>query len=565
MSQGEMMLPWTTDARFKALVQNSADIITIHDANGITSFESPSASAVLGRAPGALIGHSPFESIHPRDVARAREAFDLVINGEARSPAFEFRYRHANGSWIWLEALGNNLLDYPGIGGVVLTSRDISHRKAAEGRIQYLAHHDFLTGLPNRTLMCDRLTVALAQARRWTHVVAVLFINLDRFKVVNDTLGYTAGDAVLQQVAVRVKYCTREGDTVARLGGDEFMIVLPNLTSPQDAASVAQKVVQEFARPMQVDGQDLVVSASIGVSLFPADATRADDLVQNADTAMYSAKELGRNRYRFYTADLNVQTQERLAIEQGLRVAEQHKELRLLYQPKIDLGSRAIIGVEALLRWHHPSLGLISPVRFIPVAEETGLIVPIGEWVLRTACRQIREWRDKGIRLPVAVNLSARQFRECNLAQTIDRIRSEAGIAPEYLEIEITESDAMVDAESAIATLSQMKANGVSISIDDFGTGYSSLSYLKRFPIDTLKIDRSFIDNVATDGDYGAIVKAIIALAHSLDLKVVAEGIETEGQAEFLNRAGCDFAQGFLFSPPVNAGYFEEAANLTPV
>jgi EAL domain-containing protein (putative c-di-GMP-specific phosphodiesterase class I) len=326
---------------------------------------------------------------------------------------------------------------------------------------------------------------------------------------------------------------------------------------------VAQKVLHELAQPMQINGQDMVVSASIGISLFPADATSGDDLIRNADTAMYSAKELGRNRFQFYTAELNVQMQERLAIEQGLRLAEQRKELHLLYQPKVDLSSHAIIGVEALLRWHHPRLGWISPARFIPVAEETGLIVPIGEWVLRTACRQIRDWCDKGIQLPVAVNLSARQFREPNLAQTINRIRSESGVAPEYLEIEITESGALLNTGSAIATLAQLKANGINIAIDDFGTGYSSLSYLKRLPIDTLKIDRSFIDNVAADSGDRAIVAAIIALAHSLNLKVVAEGVETESQVAFLTRCGCDFAQGFLFSPSVTPEGFARSSTDT--
>ena len=542
-----------SDARFRALVQNSADIITIHDADGITTFEAPSASRVLGRPPGALIGHTPWESIHPRDVGRVRKAFDIVVHGRAQPVPIEFRYRHANGSWIWLEAVGNNLLDYPHVRGVVLTSRDITRRKAAERRIEHLAHHDFLTDLPNRSLLRDRLDVALAQARRHGQLVAALFIDLDRLKVVNDTLGHAAGDQMLREAAARLASCTREGDTVARLGGDEFMVVLPNLSDARGAAAAAQKIRESLAHPTDLTGQEVCISASIGVSLFPADAADAEALIRNADAAMYSAKRHGGDNYQFYTADLNVQVQERLAIEQGLRIAEQRNELYLLYQPKIDLRSGRIIGVEALLRWQHPSLGLISPERFIPIAEETGLIIPIGEWVLRTACKQIRAWRDRGIELPVAVNLSACQFRQRNLAQTIHRILSETGVPPQWLEIEITESDVMENAESAIATLDELKARGVSISVDDFGTGYSSLSYLKRFPLDVLKIDRSFVRDIAVDSDDAAIVEAIIALARSLEIKVVAEGVETEDQMAFLNRSGCDFAQGYLFSPPVDA------------
>jgi diguanylate cyclase (GGDEF)-like protein/PAS domain S-box-containing protein len=543
--------PEDSDARFKALVQNSADIITIHDAGGVTTFESPSASRVLGYKPGQLIGRNPFESTHPRDIARVREAFEQVLSGAGQQVPLEFRFRRADGSWIHLEAVGINLLNYPGIEGVVLTSRDVTQRKVAEERIQYLAHHDTLTDLPNRALMRDRLHVSLAQAQRWQYAVAALFIDLDRFKIVNDTLGHTAGDALLQEIAARLRQCTREGDTVARVGGDEFMLILPNLSNPQGAATVAQKVLHALSQPVNIGGQDVFVSASMGVSLFPDDAESADELILNADTAMYSAKRRGRNNYQFFTDDLNVQTRERLMIENGLRVAEQRNELCLFYQPKIEFGQRKITGLEALVRWRHPTMGLISPDRFIPIAEETGLIVPIGEWVLRTACQQIHDWRREGFNLRVAVNLSARQFRQTHLAQTINEILSDTGVSPEYLEIEITESDVMENAESAIATLDELKARGINISIDDFGTGYSSLSYLKRFPLDILKIDRSFVRDIPADGDDAAIVEAIIALARSLDIKVVAEGVETESQFEFLNRSGCDFAQGYLFSPPL--------------
>ena len=555
VSRDLALVPKDSDARFRALVQNSADIITIHDVDGTTTFEAPSASRVLGRPPGALIGHSPWESIHPRDVAGVRKAFEIVVHGKTKPVPIEFRYRHADGSWIWLEAVGNNLLDYPHVQGIVLTSRDITRRKAAERRIEHLAHHDFLTDLPNRSLLRDRLDVALAQARRHDQLVGVLFIDLDRLKVINDTLGHAAGDQMLREAATRLARCMREGDTVARLGGDEFMVVLSNLGDARGAAAAARKILDGLARPTELMGQEVFMSASIGVSIYPTDAADAEALIRNADAAMYSAKRHGGDNYQFYTSDLNVQAQERLALEQGLRVAEQRNELHLLYQPKIDLVSGKIIGVEALLRWQHPVLGSVSPERFIPIAEETGLIIPIGEWVLRTACEQIRTWRALGIDLPVAVNLSACQFRQRNLAATIHRILSEAVVPPQCLEIEITESDVMENAESAIATLGELKARGISISVDDFGTGYSSLSYLKRFPLDVLKIDRSFVRDIAVDSDDAAIVEAIIALARSLEIRVVAEGVETEDQKAFLNRSGCDFAQGYLFSPPVEAGH----------
>jgi diguanylate cyclase (GGDEF)-like protein/PAS domain S-box-containing protein len=550
--QSPLRPPEDSDARFKALVQNSADIITIHDPDGITVFESPAASRILGYAPGQLIGRNPFVStIHPRDVGRVREVFAQVVRGEIQPAPVEFRFRRANGSWIHLEAVGTNLLHYPGIEGVVLTSRDITQRKLAEERIQYLAQHDTLTDLPNRVLMRDRLNISMAQAQRWHQVIAAMLIDLDRFKVLNDTFGPVVGDEILREMAERLRQCTREGDTVARLGGDEFMILLPNLASARGAATVAQKVLQSVAQPLEVGGQEVFLSASIGVSLYPDDAADADDLIRNADTAMYSAKRRGRNNYQFYTEDLNLQMRERLVIEHGLRLAEQRNELRLVYQPKIELGQRTVTGLEALVRWHHPALGLIMPDRFIPIAEETGLIVPIGEWVLRTACQQIRAWCDEGLHLRVSVNLSARQFRQENLAQTICRILAETGVPPQYLELEITESDVMENAESAIATLNELKGKGVDISIDDFGTGYSSLSYLKRFPLDILKIDRSFVRDVPANEDDAAIVGAIIALARSMDIKVVAEGVETESQADFLDRSGCDSAQGHFFSPPV--------------
>ena len=541
------------EARFRALVQNSFDIITIHDSNGVTMYESPAASRILGYPPGTLIGKTPFETLHPKDVARAREAFDALLKGEVSVAPVMMRFRHADGSWIHLEALGNNLLEHPGIRGIVLTSRDITERKRAEERVQYLANYDVLTGLPNRFLMQDRLTQVIAHAHRNRLRVALMHIDLDRFKVVNETLGHYVGDAVLKQAAERVRKATREADTVARVGGDEFTVVFPNVTSLQTLSAAAEVMLDDLARPFPSDGQELFVSASVGISLYPDDAGSVDELIKHADAAMSSAKHLGRNNFQFFTAGMNQEVQDRMLIEAGLRTAIQRDELSLLFQPKIDLATRRIFGAEALLRWNHPKLGMISPSRFVPVAEDAGLVGQIGEWVLHTACRQIREWQDAGHSLRVAVNVSARQFQDYDVAELVMDIMRDTGALAKNLEIELTESAVMNDAESSIVTLERLSALGVQIAIDDFGTGYSSLSYLKRLPLDLLKIDQSFVRDISSDPNDAAIVRAIISLARSLGIKVIAEGVENEAQLAFLNAYGCQYAQGYLFGRPLTA------------
>jgi diguanylate cyclase (GGDEF)-like protein len=425
-------------------------------------------------------------------------------------------------------------------------------RKQAEDRIRHLANYDELTGLSNRTMFNQCLSHALAQARRNGQPLAILFLDLDRFKNINDTLGHGAGDSVLREVAERLRGCLRESDTIGRLGGDEFVVLLEAMPQPTHGAVVAQKLLAAVARPFTIDGQDFHLTASIGISTYPADSEDLQSLLKNADIAMYRAKEQGKNNYQFYSAQMNVHTLERLALETGLRGALERSEFVLHYQPKIDLASRRIVGMEALLRWQHPIKGLMAPAQFIPVAEETGLIVPIGAWVLRAACAQSKAWREQGLSpLRIAVNLSPRQFAHEHLLQDVERILGESGMESVALELEITESMVMHNPERAATLLGQLKNAGVSVAIDDFGTGYSSLSYLKRFPIDTLKIDRSFIKDLPLDVEDGAITRAIIVMAHSLGLKVVAEGVETEGQAEFLRALSCDQAQGYYFSKPV--------------
>jgi diguanylate cyclase (GGDEF)-like protein/PAS domain S-box-containing protein len=444
-----------------------------------------------------------------------------------------------------------------GAAGMVCVVRDITERTYAEEQIKHLAYHDALTNLPNRLLFKDRLTVALSHANREGSCLAVLFLDLDRFKVINDSLGHNIGDQLLQAVSARVQACVRESDTVARLGGDEFTVLLPNLHRSDDAAPIAQKIIESIRYPFQIEGREFFSTTSIGISLFPEDGTDAETLIKNADTAMYQAKELGRDNYQLFNAHVNATALQRIALEHGLRKALANDEMAMHYQPIFDLRSGSITGMEALLRWTHPQLGSIPPATFIPLAESTGVMIPIGTWALREACRQAKEWHAAGFNsLSLAVNLSVTQLQQVDLVERVAEILEETQLPPRLLELEITESSAMQSPETSVRTLYDLKKLGLRISLDDFGTGHSSLSYLKRFPIDTLKIDQSFVHDITTDPDTAAIVQAIILMAHSLRLKVVAEGVEFTEQANFLRKHGCDQMQGFLIKPPVAASEF---------
>ena len=438
----------------------------------------------------------------------------------------------------------------------------ITERKQAH--LYHLAHYDALTGLPNRLLFEDRLTQALAQERRAGQLVALLFLDLDRFKAINDTFGHAVGDLLLKAVAERLSQSVRENDTVARMGGDEFTLIFSGLREPEDAGQIAHLILEAMAKPFVLEGHEVHVSTSIGITLYPLDNNSIDEkksaietLLKNADTAMYKAKDQGKNNYQFFKAEMNVATLERLLLENDLRKALENGEFVLHYQPRIHCADGSISGMEALIRWRHPTLGLISPATFIPLAEETGLIVPIGEWVLRTACTQTKAWLDAGMRpLRVAVNLSARQFKHADLILTIENVLRATGLSPSYLEVELTEGLAMEDVKQTVITLNALSAMGVSIAIDDFGTGYSSLAYLKRFPVDFLKIDQSFVRDIGGGGDSAAIAKTIIAMAHNLQLQVVGEGVETAEQFDFLRQHGCEEVQGYLLSRPLPAEEF---------
>lgn len=423
----------------------------------------------------------------------------------------------------------------------------------ASEQIEHLAYHDSLTGLPNRAMFLDRLIMALSRAGRKHLRIAVLFVDLDRFKEINDSLGHTIGDQLLKLVAERLRMTTREVDSLARFGGDEFTLMLDDIDEVDDATHVAQKVIEALRVPFNVQGHELFVSASIGLSFYPDDGLDADTLVRNADTAMYRAKEQGRDGYQLYAAAMNVVALERLALEQMLRKALANDELTVHYQPLVHIEEgHTVFGVEALLRWRHPELGMVAPAHFISAAENSGLIIPIGAWVLKEACRQAQSWtRSLGLPLIVSVNLSARQFQQPNLVDEVKDALRESNLHASQLELEITESSAMQNAENTVRTLRELKRIGVRISMDDFGTGYSSLSYLKRFPIDTLKLDQSFVRDIVTDSDDGAIATAVLAMGHSLSLDVIAEGVEKEDQLTFLRSRGCRRFQGFLFSAPL--------------
>jgi diguanylate cyclase (GGDEF)-like protein/PAS domain S-box-containing protein len=483
---------------------------------------------------------------------------ELKEKGFVRHVELEFYRKDRTKKWV----MANIRSVRDASGAITLlegTMEDITDRKRAEEQVQFLAFYDALTGLPNRTLLGDRLANALASARRRSEKVAVLFLDLDRFKIINDSLGHSCGDLLLQEVAIRLKKSAREHDTVARLGGDEFVIVMAGIKDVADAAVGAERIMDNICTEFVIQGHSLTVSCSIVISIYPDHGTDSETLVKHADAAMYCAKENGRNAFRLFSEDMNEKVVERLTIEHNLRSALDKDELFLVYQPQTELATGAIIGVEALLRWKHPELGLVPPDHFIRVAENTGLILPIGEWVLRTACTTARRWQDTGLPpVPVAVNVSAVQFRQEGFRALVQRILHETRLAPEYLELELTESVLLSNADLTFPVLQDLKSMGVQLAIDDFGTGYSSLSYLRQFPVHRLKIDRSFIKAVAVNSDDAAITSAIISMGRNLNLKVIAEGVEDEAQIAFLKQHHCDEIQGYYFSRPLTVEQIDE-------
>lgn len=551
---------WASETYLHAILHFSPALISVKDLDGNVVLASEHFKQMSTVDEQGIVGKNVFD-IYPTHIARSIWEIDHSSSSYSQTCETEVDLTHKDGSvhtYLLVKFPLRNKENK--VFGVCTIGTDISERKLAEdalreqqSRLNYMAFHDSLTSLPNRSLFYDRIFHGLARARRSNSKLALMLLDIDRFKIINDSLGHDSGDQLLKAIALRLHEGVRDMDTVARLGGDEFVVVLEGVHDLDDVVFVANKLLVTLARPMEISGHEITTTVSIGVSIFPDDGADTDELLKNADIAMYKAKEAGKNNCQFYTRGMSASAVNYLLLENDLRRAVEQQQLTLHYQPQIDLASGSITGVEALVRWQHPERGLVSPAHFIPLAEETGLIVPIGEWVLREACRQQKAWLDAGKTVGrMAVNLSPRQFRQKNFPGKVEAILRETHLPAEHLELEITESCAMENAGETINQLKQLSNMGLHLAIDDFGTGYSSLAYLQRFPIQKLKIDSSFIHDIREDHNDAAIAKTIIGLARNLQLQVVAEGIETDYQADWLREHGCDQGQGFLYARPLS-------------
>jgi diguanylate cyclase (GGDEF)-like protein/PAS domain S-box-containing protein len=553
----EMEVRRESEQQYRTLADSGQALIWAADTDKLCNYFNKAWLDFTGRVLEQELGNGWAEGIHPDDSQRC---LDVYMSSFDRREKFsmDYRLRRYDGEYRWIQDDGcpryNSEGEFIGYIGYCL---DITGRKQDEELIQRLAHFDVLTGLPNRVLFTDRIIHALSMAQRSQGQLAVLFLDLDHFKNVNDTLGHRIGDALLIEVAKRLKSAMREGDTASRLGGDEFILVLPG-TDVNGAVHVAEKLLETVAQHCQIEQHELVITPSIGIAMYPDDGEDFDTLSKCADVAMYRAKRDGRNNYRFFTQEMQTHSARTLQLENALRHALKRDQLYLHYQPQMSLQDGRIIGAEALLRWQHPEFGMVSPAEFIPIAESSGQILQIGEWVLRTAAHQMKSWMDSGLApMIIGVNLSAVQFRHPNLPELVTQILDAMKLPPQYLELELTEGVAMDDPLGAIAVMDSLHERGIRMSIDDFGTGYSSLSYLKRFRVYKLKIDQSFVRDITDDPEDKAIVSAIISLASSLGLQTIAEGVETEGQLAFLREQGCNEVQGYYFSKPLPAEQFE--------
>lgn len=538
----------------RTLVRNALDIIMISDTNGVIRYISPASQRILGYSPESLLGQSSFSLIHADDLTRVRRTLQALGVTQEQLCTFELRVLHQDGSWRFMEATAHNLLHDPNIGGLVFNVHDITERKIAEESLQYQSYHDPLTGLPNRALFLDRLHQALARTGRQNSMAAVLFLDIDNFKVINDSLGHETGDQLLLLVAERLCGCVRLGDTVARLGGDEFTILLEDLSDIYPVEQMVEAIQGTLHKPFLLQDQELIVTVSIGIALSRPSVDYPTELMRAADVALYQAKAQGKAKSVLFEPYMDAHAKARLQLEFELRRALEQDEICVYYQPIVAMSTKAIIGVEALVRWRHPQRGIVAPGAFITVAEETGLIIPIGRRVLELACRQVSEWQQDCPERPALrlnVNLSVRQFQYSTLVADIQQVIATTGLAAEQLEFEITESLLLEDNTQTRQTLNALKQLGVQLALDDFGIGYSSLSYLHRLPIDMVKIDRSFINRLGANTEATAIVNAVMTFAQILQLQVTAEGIETGEQYQLVRNLGCQFGQGYYFMEPL--------------
>jgi diguanylate cyclase (GGDEF)-like protein/PAS domain S-box-containing protein len=545
-----------SEERFRALVQNASDMIAIVELDGTLRYASPSHQRLLGHTAGDLLGGNFLDLVHPEDRPLLANALQCLVDLPDENLTIEYRCKHRDGTWMTVESTASNLLEHPAVTGIVLNSHDITDRKRAEERLLHDALHDELTGLPNRALFMDRLRQAMERARRdRDRLTAVLFLDIDRFKIVNDSLGHLVGDELLIQIARSLSSVLRPMDTIARIGGDEFAMLVVGGRDVDDAVHVANRIHERLAAPINLGGHEVVITASIGIAVHTPDYEKPEDLLRDADTAMYRAKSSGRACHVVFNRGMHQFVMARLQLESDLRRAIERGQIEVHYQPFVDLTTGTVIGLEALVRWNHPRRGLILPDDFLNVAEETGLIVPIGEHVILQACRRVRELQLKypeHRNLRVSVNLSNKQFFLADLDDRIAAALAGSGLAPEHLGLEITEGVIIRHAESASGRFARLKALGVQLYLDDFGKGYSSLNYLHRYPMDILKIDRSFVSRIGEEGGNVSIVAAIVTLGHQLGMEVVAEGIQSVEHVAKLRGLKCEYGQGFFFSHPVD-------------
>ena len=551
-----------SEERFRALVQNASDMISILDPEGAVLYASPSHHRLLGHPPESFVGGSYLDFVHYEDRPLVSNVLQCLVDLPHENLTAEYRCQHRDGTWITIESTASNLLAHPSVEGIVLNSHDITDRKRAEERLLHDALHDELTGLPNRALFMDRLWQAMERSRREPdRLMAVLFLDVDQFKIVNDSLGHLVGDELLIQISRKLASALRPMDTIARIGGDEFAILIEGGYGVDDAVNVANRIHERLAAPINLGGHEVFITASIGIAVFTPDYEKPEDLLRDADTAMYRAKGSGRACHVVFHRGMHHFVMARLQLESDLRRAIERGQIEVHYQPFVDLGTGTVTGVEALMRWIHPRRGLIMPDDFLTVAEETGLIVPLGSYVFQQACRRVRDLQVKypeHRELRLSVNLSNKQFFQSDLDEQIAEALTVSGLDPRYLGLEITEGVIIRHAESASSRFSRLKALGVQLYLDDFGKGYSSLNYLHRYPMDILKIDRSFVSRMGDDGGNLSIVAAIVSLGHQLGMEVVAEGIQSLEQVAKLRGMGCEYGQGFFFSHPVDGAEVEE-------